>query len=158
MKIICLSEKLDDVLQNTKLDENPKNRLFSEFEKPVNLKKIIDSKKIKQTSINDVINKSIESIIENIAMHIINTESSFQSSKNAKELVTSIENIFKDSNLGTFEYMQKAGKNILRIEHLSGTNGSKFYKLFFQKVFEIYLKNYSYHIISNESHVSIIFR
>lgn len=131
------------------------NSLFQEFENPVN---IIDSKKLEKNSINDVINKSIESIIENIAMHIINTESSFQSSKNAKELVTSIENFFKDSNLGTFEYMQKAGKNILRIEHLSGTNGTEFYKLFFQKVFEIYLKNYSYHIISNESHVSIIFR
>ncbi len=153
-----MSEKLDDALQNTKLDENLKNSLFSEFEKPVNLKRIIDSKKIKKTSINDVINKSIESIIENIAMHIINTESSFQSSKNAKELATSTENFFKDSNLGTFEYIQKAGKNILRIEHLSGTNGTEFYKLFFQKIFEIYLKNYSYHIISNESHVSIIFR
>lgn len=158
MKIICLSEKLDDALQNTKSDENLKNNLFSKFEKPVNLKKIIDSKKIEKTSINDFINKSIESIIEDLTTHIINTESSFQRSKNAKELVSSIKSFFKDSNLGTFEYIQKTGKNILRVENLSGTNGTEFYKLFFQKVFEAYLKNYSYYIISNESHVSVIFR
>ena len=103
-------------------------------------------------------NKSIKNIIEDIATHIINTESSFQSSKNAKELVLTIENFFKDSNLGTFEYIQKAGKNILRVENLSGTNGAEFYKLFFQKVFENCLKNYSYHIIFNKSHVSVIFR
>lgn len=158
MKIICLSEKLDDALQNTKSDENLKNNLFSKFEKPVNLKKIIDSKKIEKTSINDFINKSIESIIEDLTTYIINTESSFQRSKNAKELVSSIKIFFKDSNLGTFEYIQKTGKNILRVENLSGTNGTKFYKLFFQKVFEAYLKNYSYYIISDESHVSVIFR
>lgn len=158
MKIICLSEKLDDALQNTKSDKNLKNNLFSKFEKPVNLKKIIDSKKIEKTSINDFINKSIESIIEDLTTYIINTESSFQRSKNTKELVSSIKIFFKDSNLGTFEYIQKTGKNILRVENLSGTNGTEFYKLFFQKVFEAYLKNYSYYIISDESHVSVIFR
>lgn len=153
-----MSEKLDDALQNTKSDKNLKNNLFSKFEKPVNLKKIIDSKKIEKTSINDFINKSIESIIEDLTTYIINTESSFQRSKNTKELVSSIKNFFKDSNLGTFEYIQKTGKNILRVENLSGTNGTEFYKLFFQKVFEAHLKNYSYYIISDESHVSVIFR
>lgn len=153
-----MSEKLDDALQNTKSDKNLKNNLFSKFEKPVNLKKIIDSKKIEKTSINDFINKSIESIIEDLTTYIINTESSFQRSKNTKELVSSIKIFFKDSNLGTFEYIQKTGKNILRVENLSGTNGTEFYKLFFQKVFEAYLKNYSYYIISDESHVSVIFR
>jgi len=158
LKIICLYEKLDDTSQNTKLDEKLKNSLFSEFENSVNFKKIINSKKIEKTSINDIINKSIESVIEDIVLHIINAESSFLNSKNAQELVKSIENFFKNSNLGTFEYMQKTGKNILRIEHSSGTNCTEFYKSFFKKVFEICLKDYSYHIISTESHVSVIFR
>ncbi len=151
-------EKLDEESKNKKFDETQKNNLFREFENPVNLKKIIDSKKLEKTSINDVINKSIENIIEDIAMQIINTESSFMQSKNAIELVKSIEDFFKDSNLGTFEYEQKAGKNIFRVEHSSGPNCTEFYKSFFKKIFEICLKNYSYHIISTESHVSVIFR
>lgn len=120
--------------------------------------KIIDSQKLEKNSISNIINKSIERIIEDIASHIINNESSFLRSKNTKEMAKSIEKFLKDSNLGNFEYVQKTGKNIFRVEHSSGTNGSEFFKKFFEKIFEICLKDYSFHIISNESHVCVIFR
>ena len=134
------------------------NSLFREFENPVSIMKIIDSKKFEKSSISDIINKSIESIIEDIATHIISTESSFLRSKNTKEMAKTIEKFFKDSNLGTFEYVQKTGKNIFRVEHSSGTNGTEFFKKFFERIFEICLKDYSFHIISNDSHVCAIFR
>ncbi len=134
------------------------NGLFDKFENPVDVIKIIDSKKIVKTSINDVMSKSIESVIETIATHIIDTESSFLRSKNTPEIVKSIETFFKGSDLGTFEYVQKTGKNIFRVEHSSGTNGTEFFKKFFERIFKIYLKDYSFHIISDESHVCVIFR
>lgn len=153
MKIICLYEKL-----NKKSNEILTNSLFREFENSVSMMKIIDSQKLEKNSISNIINKSIERIIEDIASHIINNESSFLSSKNTKEMAKSIEKFLKDSNLGNFEYVQKTGKNIFRVEHSSGTNGSEFFKKFFERIFEIYLKDYSFHIISNESHVCVIFR
>lgn len=153
LKIICLYEKL-----NKKSNEILTNSLFREFENSVSMMKIIDSQKLEKNSISNIINKSIERIIEDIASHIINNESSFLSSKNTKEMAKSIEKFLKDSNLGNFEYVQKTGKNIFRVEHSSGTNGSEFFKKFFEKIFEICLKDYSFHIISNESHVCVIFR
>ena len=139
-------------------DETLTNSLFHEFKNPVNMIKIIESENLEKNSINDIISKSIESIIDNIATRIINTESSFLRSKNTKEMTKSIENFFMDSNLGTFEYVQKTGKNIFRVEHSSGTNGTEFFKKFFEKIFEICLKDYSFHIISNQSYVCVIFR
>ncbi len=158
MKIICLHEKLAKKLKNKKSDEILTNSLFDKFENPVNVIKIIDLKKIDKISINNIMAKSIESVIEAIATHIIDTESSFLRSKSTTEIVKSIETFFKGSDLGTFEYVQKTGKNIFRVEHLSGTNGTEFFKFFFERIFEIYLKNYSFHIISDESHVCVIFR
>lgn len=134
------------------------NNLFHEFENSVNLLQIIDFKKLEKYSISDIIYKSVECIIEDIAVYIINKESSFLRSKNVKEMATSIEKFIKDSNLGTFEYMQKTGKNIFRVEHVLGTNGSEFFKKFFTRIFNIYLKNYSFHILSNKCHVCVIFR
>jgi len=153
LKINCLYEKL-----NKKSNEILTNSLFREFENPVNIMKIIDSQRLEKNSISDIINKSIEYVIGDIASHIINTESSFFCSKNTKEMAKSIEKFLKDSNLGTFEYVQKTGKNIFRVEHSSGTNGTEFFKKFFERIFEICLKDYSFHIISNESHVCVIFR
>jgi len=158
LKIICLYETLDNKSKNKKSDEILTNRLFDKFENPVDVMKLIDSKNIAKTSINDIMRKSIESVIDAIATHVIDAESSFLRSKNTREIVTSIETFFKSSNLGTFEYVQKTGKNIFRIDHSSGTNGTEFFKKFFERIFEIYLKNYSFHIISDESHVCVIFR
>ena len=54
--------------------------------------------------------------------------------------------------------MQKTGKNIFRVDHSSGTNGTEFFKKFFERIFGICMKDYSFYIISNESHVCVIFR
>ena len=158
MKIICLYKKLEKISKNIKSDEKKLNSLFNEFENPVNTMQIIDSKISEKNSIADVINKSIQSVIEDIATQIINTESSFLQSKNVEEMAKSIESFFKKSNLGSFEYVQKTGKNIFRVNHFLGTNGTEFFKKFYEKLFQVYLKNYSFYLISNESYVCVIFR
>ncbi len=158
MKTICLYKKLEKRSKNTKSNEKKLNSLFNEFENPVNTMQIIDSKKPEKNSIADIINKSIQSVIEDIATQIINTESSFLQSKNIEEMAKSIESFFKKSNLGSFEYIQKTGKNIFRVNHFLGTNGTEFFKNFYEKLFQVYLKNYSFYLISNESYVCVIFR
>lgn len=151
-------KKLGKKIKNLKSDEIQIHNLFHEFENSVNAFPVIDFKKLDKHSISDIICKSVESIIEDIAAYIINKESSFLSSKNTKEMAISIQKFFVDSNLGTFEYVQKTGKNIFRVEHILGTNGTEFFKKFFTRIFDIYLKNYSFHILSNERHVCVIFR
>jgi len=158
VKTVCLYKKLEKRSKNTKSDEKLTNSLFDEFENQVNVMQIIDLKKPKNYSIDEVINKSIQSVIDDIVTQIINTESSFLRSKNVKEMAKSIEIFFKNSNLGNFEYVQKTGKNIFRVKHYLGTNGTEFFKKFYEKLFKVYLKNYSYYLISNESYVCIIFR
>jgi hypothetical protein len=153
-----LYKKLEKRSKNIKSNEKKLNSLFNEFENPVNTMQIIDSKKPEKNSIADIINKSIQSVIEDIATQIINTESSFLQSKNVEEMAKSIENFFKKSNLGSFEYIQKTGKNIFRVNHFLGTNGTEFFKNFYEKLFQVYLKNYSFYLISNESYVCVIFR
>ena len=151
-------EKLGKKSKDKKSNEMLTDSLFHEFENQVNITQIIDSKNLEKDSISDIINKSVESVIEDIVTHIINTESSFLSSKNTKDMTKSIENFFKDSDFGAFEYIQKTGRNIFRVEHSAGTNGTEFFKKFFEKIFEICLKDYSFHIISNQSCVCVIFR
>ena len=151
-------KKLKTRSKDEKLDEKKLNRLFNEFENPVNTMQIINSKKPEKYSVAEVINKSIQSVIEDIATKEVNTESLFLESKNVKEIAKSIENFFIKSELGSFEYVQKTGKNIFRVKHYLGTNGTEFFKKFYEKLFKVYLKNYSYYLISNESYVCVIFR
>lgn len=70
----------------------------------------------------------------------------------------SIKDFLTNSNVCTFEYTQKTGRNIMKIEHVMGINGSSFYKKFFEKIFESCLKNYSFYVISDERSVCVIFR
>lgn len=158
MKIICLHKKLEQRSKNKKSDKKKLNSLFNKFENSVNKIQIINSKKPEKYSVAEEINKSIQSVIEDIAIQIINTESSFSESKNVKEMAISIESFFKKSNLGSFEYTQKTGKNIFKVKHFLGTNGTEFFKKFYEKLFEVYLKNYSFYLIYNESYVCVIFR
>lgn len=135
-------------------DNNSLNALFREFENPVDIKQKIFSKNF----IHDAIDTSVENIIDNFVTSTINADSSLIDSENVKDAMTSIENFMLNSDFGTFEYTQKTGRNILKVKHSMGVNGSTFCKKFFERIFDICLPDYSFHIISDDRSVCVIFR
>ena len=151
MKSNCLYEKLEKTSKNFKNREN----LFQEFSKPVNETKQVN---YKEFSINEIICKSVDNAIEKIVNNIIDSKSIFKSSKNVKEVAKNCEQFFQDSKFGTFEYDQRAGRSSFKVKHQSGNNGTRFLIKFFEKIFNMYLKKYSFHIISDNTYVCILFR
>ena len=114
--------------------------------------------KIKEFSINEIINESVENAINNIVTNIINTNPILTSSKDVNEIAKICKKFFSDSDFGTFEYMQRTGRNSFKVRHSSGINGTKFLGEFFKRIFSTSLKDYSFHNISDNSQVCIIFR
>ncbi len=144
---------------NIKLNESTSDEkikdLFHKFNESVNYK---DGINFEKCSIDDIINEKVENVINDIVIKIINTKTILTSSKNVGEIAKNCEKFFQDSNFGMFEYTQKSGRNNFKVIHRSGDNGTKFLKKFFEKIFKSCLKNYSYHIISNDDSLCIIFR
>lgn len=151
-------EKLKSNIKEINVSKLLKNNLLNEFSNPVNKISNINSNGCKQDSTLDYIHKSVDCAITNAVNHVIYSNSTLLQSKSLNEMTKSIENILRDSNFGTFEYEQKTGRNFFRITHSEGSNGTAFLKIFFKNVFDICLKNYSFHIISNESYVCVMFR
>ncbi|CAD6519211.1 conserved hypothetical protein [metagenome] len=135
-----------------------KNNLFLEFEKPINVNSIDNIKKSKNSSITNRINNSIDEVINEIVLDLINTNSFLLCSKNIPEMVKSCKKFFQDTQFGTFEYVQKTGMSIFKVEHTAGINGTLFLKKFFEKIFEVVLKGFSFYVISNENYVCVMFR
>ena len=146
-------DKLDNSIQKRQ-DDNSFNALFREFENPVDIKQKIHFKNF----IHDTIDTSVENIIDDFVTNTINADSSLIDSENVKDAMTSIENFMLNSDFGTFEYTQKTGRNILKVKHSMGVNGSKFCKKFFERIFGICLHDYSFHVISDDHSVCVIFR
>ncbi len=134
------------------------NDLFADFDNPVKIEQKIFSKNSKKNLIHDEINTSVEHVIDDIVTRTINTNPSLTDSKNTHDMIKSVENFLIDSNFGKFEYVQKTGRNILKVEHSMGVNGSNFCKKFFERLFGICLKEYSFHVIFDEHSVCVIFR
>ena len=150
-----MQKNLDLKFNKSVLDEKSRNEFFDNFSKSVNNKDEINFEK---HSINNIINETVEKAINDIVIKIINTKTILTSSKNVGEIAKICEKFFQDSNFGTFEYIQKTGRNNFKVIHKSGDNGTKFLRKFFEKIFKSCLKNYSYHIISNENSLCVIFR
>lgn len=129
--------------------------LFKEFKKPVNHSGKINFNKI---SINELIDKSVENAMNDVVSNIINTKINTIESENTSNIAEKCKKFFENSDFGTFEYTQRAGRNNFKVAHKSGINGTKFLEKFFEKMFRIYLKNYSTHVISNENSLCVIFR
>ena len=146
-------DKLENSIKEQQ-DYNSIKALFSEFENPVDIKQKISSKNF----IHNAIDTSVENVIDDLVTSTINDDSSLIDSKNIKDVMISIQNFMLNSNFGTFEYTQKTGRNILKVTHSMGINGSNFCKKFFERIFGICLKNYSFHIIYGEYSVCVIFR
>ncbi|MCE9652505.1 MAG: hypothetical protein K8Q89_05550 [Nitrosarchaeum sp.] len=151
-------EKLEKKSNDSELNEILKNNLFFEFENQINVTIETDSKNIKMNSITNIINISIDKVIDDIVTDLININPILLSSKNIRKIAKICEKFFRDSNFGMFEYVQKTGMSIFKVEHSSGVNGTEFLKKFFEKIFEISLKGYSFYIISNENYVCVMFR
>ncbi len=146
-------DKLENSIKEQQ-DYDSTNALFREFENPVEIKQKIISKNF----IHNAIDTSIENTIDALVTSTINTDSSLIDSKNIKDTMKSIENFMLNSNFGTFEYTQKTGRNIIKVKHSMGVNGSNFCKKFFERIFGICLKDYSFHVIYDEYTVCVIFR
>ena len=151
-------EKLKNDLKEENISKSLKNNLFNEFNNSVKKTIDINPNHCKQDSTIDYIHKSVECTIKETVNHVINSNDSLLQSKNIIETIKSVENFIKNSNFGTFEYEQKTGRSFFRVEHSEGYTGTKFLKVFFERVFDICLKNYSFHIISNENYVCVMFR
>jgi hypothetical protein len=144
-----------DIKSNENIPDEKIKDLFHKFNESVEYNDEINFDKC---SINDIINKKVEKAINDIVMKIINTKTILTSSKDVGEIAENCEKFFQDSNFGMFEYTQKSGRNNFKVIHRSGVNGTKFLKKFFEKIFKLCLKNYSYHMISSENSLCIIFR
>lgn len=149
--------RLIENLKNINDSNISKNNLFDEFTNSVKTHDL-DSNHCEGYPIVDNIRKSIKHTITENVNRVIRSNSLLLQSKNVAETTKSIENILKNSNFGTFEYEQKTGKNFIRVTHSEGYEGTEFLKIFFENVFNIYLKNYSFHVIFNECYVCVIFR
>jgi hypothetical protein len=148
-----LLDKLENSIKERQ-DYDSINALFREFENSVDIKQKISSKNF----IHNAINSSVENVIDDLVTSTINADSTLIDSKNVKDTMTSIENFILNSNFGTFEYTQKTGRNIIKVKHSMGINGSNFCKKFFERIFGICLNDYSFHIIYDEYSVCVIFR
>lgn len=138
--------------------QKPINDLFTYFDNPVKIEQKIFSKNSKKNLIRDEIITSVESTLDDLVTRTINANSSLIDSKNVKDVIKSIENFLLNSNFGKFEYVQKTGRNILRVEHSMGVNGSVFCKKFLERLFGICLNDYSFHLIFDENSVCVFFR
>ena len=134
------------------------NDLFADFDNPVKIEQKILSKNTKTNLIRDEINTSVENVLEELVSKTINANPSLMDSKNVQDVMKSFENFLVNSDLGAFEYVQKTGKNILKVEHSMGVNGSNFCKKFFERLFKICLNDYSFHVIFDDHSVCVIFR
>lgn len=133
-------DKLKSFPKDTPFDERLTNNLFHEFENPMGLTQKTNSKNFKKNVIHNAINISVEHILDDLVINVIDDESLLLNSKNVKEVVMSIKDFLTNSNVCTFEYTQKTGRNIMKIEHVMGINGSSFYKKFFEKIFVLFEK------------------
>ena len=139
-----------NIKKDIKIDD-----LFYEFSKPVHTKDEINFKKY---SIMALINESVDSSINDIVTKIINSKSILTSSENVSDIAKICEKFFQDTNFGTFEYVHKTGRGNFRISHSSGNNGGIFLTKFFENIFNICLKKYTFHIISDENSFCVTFR
>ena len=149
-----MNKKLEVESINIKSDIK-RDYLFYEFDKPINNN---DEMKFEKSSISELINDSVNMTINNIATKIINNNPILTDSKNVSEIAKICKKFFKESNFGTFEYIHKTGRGNFRISHSSGNNGGIFLAKFFEKIFNICLKKYAFHIISDENSFCVIFR
>ena len=129
-----------------------KELLLEKFSEPVQTK--INKKSMNILEVDEI----ISSEIYKIALNIINSESKISKSKGSKEMVNSILEFFKESNIGICEFHQRSGRNILKIQNIRGINYIQFIKKFFEIIFADYLKNYQFEIIDKNNSVCVLFR
>lgn len=150
-----MHKNLEIKSKNIEIENKSRDNFFYEFDKPVNYN---DEMNFEKFSINDIINESVEKAINDVVTKIINTKTILISSKKVSEIAEICEKFFWDSNFGTFQYIQKSGRSNFKVIHKSGNNGTKFLKKLFEKIFNTCLKNYTFHIISDENSLCVIFR
>ncbi|QLH06854.1 hypothetical protein [Nitrosopumilus ureiphilus] len=151
-------EKLVKNSAESTVDELLKDRLFHEFENSVNSAPIHDPKKPVLGSIEKILHNTVQNAINNVVSYVSCNDPSLSTPGTVTKVMSSIQKFFQDSDFGTFEYLQKTGRALIRIEHSQGFIGTEFLKKFFEKIFKVCLKDYSFYVISTESYVCVMFR
>ena len=90
---------------------------------------------INENKIEKCLKKSIESTIESIALQIMLKNKLFPKENiQLIEYVDILQKFWRKANLGKFEYKNKTGKNIFRMEHDLGINGTVLFRIIFTKM------------------------
>ena len=98
---------------------------------------------------------SIHRIVENVMGTL-----SIKDEKNysIEALGIKIQNFVKGQNAGTFEFYDRAGKNVFKIEHSLGNIGTQFFKDLITSSLKANFADVTYHSTESNDSVSVVFR
>ena len=138
--------------ENISSEKTNKDSLLEKFSEPIQIKNNSKFSNIHK------IDEKISQEMSKIAQNIINVETTIHNSKDTKEIINSINEFFKKTKLGKYEFNQRTGRNVIKIQEITGINHTQFIKKFFEIIFADYLKNYQYEIIDKNNSVCVLFR
>lgn len=102
-------------------------------------------------SVKDSIHKIVENVIATLG---IKNEKNFS----IEALGMKIQNFVKNQNAGTFEFYDRAGKNVFKIEHSLGSIGTQFFKDLITSALKANFADVTYHSTETNDTVSVVFR
>ena len=98
---------------------------------------------------------SIHRIVENVMNALtIKDENNYS----IEALGLKIQNFVKRQNAGTFEFYDRAGKNVFKIEHSLGNIGTQFFKDLITSSLKANFSDVTYHSTESNDSVSVVFR
>lgn len=119
-----------------------------------NLEKNLESESLEMLlsiSVKDSIHKIVEKVMNSL---VIKHEKNYS----IEALGSKIQNFVKIQNVGTFEFYDRAGKNIFKIEHNLGNIGTQFFKDLITSSLKVNFADVSYHSTESSDSVSVVFR
>ena len=98
---------------------------------------------------------SIHRIVENVMNALtIKDENNYS----IEALGLKIQNFVKRQNAGIFEFYDRAGKNVFKIEHSLGNIGTQFFKDLITSSLKANFSDVTYHSTESNDSVSVVFR
>ena len=98
---------------------------------------------------------SIHRIVENVMNALIIKD---ENNYSIEALGLKIQNFVKRQNAGTFEFYDRAGKNVFKIEHSLGNIGTQFFKDLITSSLKANFSDVTYHSTESNDSVSVVFR
>lgn len=116
-------------------------------------------KKLEDESLEVLLSISVKDSIHKIVENVMSTLS-IKDEKNysIEALGLKIQNFVKSQNSGTFEFYDRAGKNVFKIEHSLGNIGTQFFKDLITSSLKANFADVTYHSTESNDSVSVVFR